>query len=1039
MSLPRKVAVALLVAVAATGCKKTFSGRLDPSEVGGPVARVVQQAPSDLPAAAATTSADALIGVAQRIVGEIGKLETSKDVTCWTTFRQLDAFISSKEYSQFATLAKVAAIKALVRAAWQKASAGGGVLTAARVHAALPVPQPGVGDDKRSQLAAFAKDKGLKAYQDYRTTSEHWRVLLAVLSDEIAAGSPSPLAVPDDTGLQALADVATGLGLLLLQRSGELALQERTPYIEAKAVKQAHAELAQRHGLTNDPLPAVERPYAEVVAQLAPLSRGLIDAKIAALHAYNRNTQDLVADLNRIAKVPLTADGAEALRLDLQSFAHFVVAGYEPMQADNFLSDGQFEETTLQRKAYVDAAHAESATLQLFPHLILPNGDMRLRFEPNPGRPDTKGLAARDGFVLDHEQNAMRDTAVHWLALRQVWEEKPFAIEPFGAEYLSEVLSMMATWSLRRAETLAQEAGKSQIDAEIVRQVRDPRYAMVLPGDHGEAGPTFTGADRAHKDKLLAGYPKVLFEDVTGPSGLPTAAPIVPEGRKPFDIHRVMGSGLAVGDVDGDGFPDLFMAGEGLGRLYLNRGKEAPGTFRDATAAWGIPGHLDDATQPLFVDREGDGDLDLLVLRAESPSLLLEQVAPGNFVDRAQELGFSTHRGAHTVTAFDADGDGDLDLYVGHYGSDAANRTRTATRNLPSLDGRNGTPHQLFRLGADGKYQDAASEMGLADTGWTLALGTFDADHDGDLDVVLANDFGRDGFYRNDGGRFVDVSGKNRTDDRGSGMNVSFSDVDGDGRLDLYVTNIDMFSKNIKVVYPHDESTIHNLDEKLARVFQYIAGNKLYRNTGIPGEPWPTLEQQAFEPGDRGWGWAGVFHDYENDGDEDLYLCNGWIEGSFADNQQNQFFLNDDKRFWLGPAGSPETFAGNSRAAVSADFDRDGDLDLVVNNFRQPMKLLRNVQATMNHFLALRLRMPGSKNTRAIGARVEVTADGLRAVRQVTAGGMYLGQDDDTLVIGIGRASKAEVAVTWPIGKPGETSKVGKHAVAAGTTVDLHP
>ncbi|MSP93098.1 MAG: CRTAC1 family protein [Myxococcales bacterium] len=954
------------------------------------------------------------------MLDEIGKLETTKDVTCWTTFRQMDAFISQKEYSHFATLAKVSATKALVRALWAKAAvaAGAAAVSADHVKAAAALPAPGTAE-RDSKLAAFASDKGLKAYQDYRTTSEHWRVLLAVLMDELQAGGASPLRSPDDKGLAELAEATTRLGLLLLRRAGEAAVDERTPFIEATAVQRAHDELRAKYDLRGPPLVHVERPYAEVAAQLAPLSRRLIEAKIAALHAYNRNTQDLVADMNRLANLPLDAPAVERMKQDLQSFAHFVAAGFEPMQADNFLADGQFAETALQRKAYIDAAHAENATLQLFPHLILPNGDLRLRFEPHPGRPGTAGLQGYDVHILDHEQNGVRDTAIHWLALQQVWTEKPFAMEPFAAEYLSEVLSMMATVWLRRAEALARAAGKASIGVEMMDAVRDPRFAMVLPRQDG-AAPVWTADVMARKAAVFAAAGPARFEDVTHQVGLPTAVPAVPEGRKGFDIHRVMGAGIALGDIDDDGFADLFLAGEGLGRLYRNRGKAGPGVFDDATLAWGITATgLDDATQPLFLDREGDGDLDLLVLRADGATLLYEQERAGHFIERAAELGLVTHRGAHTVTAFDSDRDGDLDLYVGCYGSDAANRTQTATRNLPSLDGRNGTPHQLFRLGDDGRYTESADVAGLADTGWTLALGTFDFDRDGDLDVVLANDFGRDGLYRNDAGVFKDVSGPTRTDDRGSGMNVSFTDADGDGRLDMYVTNIDMFSKNIKVVYPNDASTIHNLDERLARAFQYIAGNKLYRNPGDDkaSVPWPPIERAVFEPGDRGWAWAGVFFDWENDGDEDLYLTNGWIEGSFAADQRNQLFLQQDGRFWLAPADAAEAFAGNSRAAVAADFDGDGDVDLAVNSFRQPFRYLRNVQARGQHWIGLRLRMPGTRNPRAVGAFVEVTVAGRRQVRQVTCGGLYLGQDEGVVRVGIGAALEADVAVHWPDGR----------------------
>lgn len=1004
-------------------------------------------APNPHPAALAALKAKAhaaevrvdFDAMSRRVLDEIVRLETTKDVTCWTTFRQLDDFISSKQYSDFATQARITAAKALVRAAWAKASqvSPGPFVQAHDLLAVVPESAP-FEAERLPQLAAFASDKGLKAFRDYRTTSEHWRVVLAVLADEMQRDGDTPLEAPQgDAAWTALADVTTRLGLLLLQKSGQHAIDERTPFIEATAVQRAHAAIADKLGLRNQPRTAPLKPDADRQAAMAPLTKVLIEGKIKALHTFNRNSQDLTADLNRLSKVPVTADALAVWRNDLQSFAHFLVAGFDPMQADNFLADGQFAETALQRKAWIDYAHAENVTMQLFPHDFAPNGDMRLRFEPNPGFPDLqprpagKKRAGFDVLILDHEQNGMRDTAIHWLALEQVWKEKPFALEPFAAEYVSEVLSMMATWYLRRAEAIALELGKTTIDAEVAAKVRDRDYVMVRPETPEQA--TVWPPERWKvKAALLAQYPQARFEDVTAAAGLPVALPAEASASS-FDIHKVMGAGLATGDLDGDGFTDLFVGGEGLGRLYLNGGKAAPGRFKDVTAAWGVPVPLEDARGALMLDQDGDGDLDLLVLRSEHPALLLRQEG-GRFSDVAAQVGLKTHRGAHVATAFDADRDGDLDLYIGYYGSDAANRTQTATRNLPALDGRNGTPHQLFRLGKDGRYEDVATAAGVADVHWTLAQGTFDYDDDGDLDLFLANDFGEDVLFRNKGdGTFEDVARATRTDDRGSGMNVSFSDVNRDGKLDLYVSNIDMFSKNIKVIYPHDDSTIHNLDENLARVFQYLSGNKLYLNPGDPAgkKPFASEQLQRFEPGDRGWGWASVFFDYDLDGDEDLYLANGWIAGSFAADQHNQMFLMQDGYFYQAPeAGSAETFAGNSRSVAALDLEGDGDLDLVVNNFRQPPRVLRNVQAQKNRRLRLMLRQPGP-NTRAIGARVTVTAGGQRQVREVTCGGFYLGQGEGVETVGLGAAKDAEVSVRWPDGTVQALGKLpaGVHAV----------
>ncbi|MEO6419392.1 MAG: CRTAC1 family protein, partial [Polyangiaceae bacterium] len=315
--------------------------------------------------------------------------------------------------------------------------------------------------------------------------------------------------------------------------------------------------------------------------------------------------------------------------------------------------------------------------------------------------------------------------------------------------------------------------------------------------------------------------------------------------------------------------------------------------------------------------------------------------------------------------------------------------------------------------------------------GWTLATSTFDYDGDGDQDLFLANDFGADVFYQNNGdGTFKDVSGITETADRGSGMNVSVTDVNGDGFPDFYVANIDMFSKNIKIVFPNDLSTINNYDSNLQKSFQYLSGNKLFLNPGDPQGKKPFLADQGtrFEPGDRGWSWAAVFFDYENDGDEDMYLSTGWVEGSFAANQKKQMFLAEDGAYYLAPPASAEAFASNGRSAVAVDIDRDGDLDLVLTNYLQPPAIFENTQAMPNHAVQLRLRGK-APNTGAVGARVMLSANGKKQRREVSCGNGYLGQNDEVIYVGIGAAATAEAVVRWPSGKEQTVSDLKPGAV----------
>ncbi|MBK6916619.1 MAG: CRTAC1 family protein [Deltaproteobacteria bacterium] len=1049
---------------------------------------------------------------AAAIVAKIRELETSRDVTCWTSFRQLDNFIASKSYSNFATLTKIAAAKALAHGVWVAASqrAGGAAVTLAdvqavsKVDAALPAA-------KKDGLAQLPADLEAQHFKDYRTTSEHWRVLLSIAQDELLLADPrvKPLA-PD--AADELAVVATKLSLALLTESGEIATEARTPYIEADHVKRAFTNLVAKFEIPAVPPVTIEAAQLEAAKPaLLVLTRQLIDAKIEALQRFNKASGGLAGELNKISKIPVSEPGAARLREKLGHFADFMARGYEPMRADNYLADGNFADKPQDGLAYIDPTYVENATMQLFPYVMMPNGDVKLRFERRPGTIITADVEPADVVLLDHQMNAVRDTAIHWLVLQDLWAQQPFAMDPFAGEYLSELTSIVGTFWMRRAQTMARAGELPELGPELFEKVQDNRWAMVLPVEE-EQRDAWTPARQRAKEVALAPYGAALFADVSAAWGLPGAVAVTVEGaahaggavpdvgahsgkqvpaqgkdvgahsgqqvpaqgkdvgahsgtqvpaqgkdvgahsgqqvpaqgkdvgahsgadgaahagESGFDIQKVMGSGIAVGDVDGDGDSDLFLAGIGFGRLLLNDIGAGNRRFIDATAAWGITADMVDSHHAMFFDHDGDGDLDLLVVRGRNPSLLYDNQG-GKLVDVAATRGLATGPGAHVASAFDYDRDGDLDLYVGYYGSAACNRGACEGRNLPSVDGRNGSPNQLFRLDGE-RYTEVAAEAGVADEGWTLASGTFDYDGDGDVDLYLANDFGANPLFRNDGnGRFTDVALELGAADRGSGMNVSFSDLDRNGSFDVFVANIDMFSKTIKVVFPQDQSVV-NLTDGILRSFQYLSGNKLYLNlVGDDGvRRFEAQEGKWFEPGDRGWGWASVFFDYENDGDEDIYLANGWIPGSPAADQRNQMFVFDDHTFYLTPTAAPEAFEGNSRCAVSLDVDRDGDLDLVVNNFAQPPRLLENIQRGKH--AALRLELRGAdRNTRAVGAVVEVRSGKTVQRRQITAGLGYLGQDDEVVHVGLGRARTADVTVHWPDGTQSSHPRLATGAV----------
>jgi hypothetical protein len=370
----------------------------------------------------------------------------------------------------------------------------------------------------------------------------------------------------------------------------------------------------------------------------------------------------------------------------------------------------------------------------------------------------------------------------------------------------------------------------------------------------------------------------VLFEEATG---------AVFAGVKSFDeqlafslehfaarIERSLGmslighEGLALGDADGDGLDDLYICQPGglPNRLYL---RASDGTLRDVSREAGVD-FLDASRGALFVDLDNDGDQDLVV-DVDPRLLVLENTGGARFVERARlEVSSTT-----SISAADYDADGDLDLYCcGYILPDQAHVTP-----LPYHDANNGRPNTLLRndLGPDGwNFVDATAESGLDHNNrrFSFAASWEDFDDDGDLDLYVANDFGRNNLYRNDGGRFRDIAEQAGVEDMAAGMGVSWGDYDRDGKLDLYVSN--MFSSaGERVTY--QRRFLDGVSEATLGGFKrHARGNSLFRNLG--GGAFEDVSERAGVTMGR-WAWGAIFAEFDNDGWPDVFVPNGFVTG----------------------------------------------------------------------------------------------------------------------------------------------------------------
>ena len=538
----------------------------------------------------------------------------------------------------------------------------------------------------------------------------------------------------------------------------------------------------------------------------------------------------------------------------------------------------------------------------------------------------------------------------------------------------------------------------------------------------------------AFKDQLLRGIPywRARLDPACG-----------------IDVYG--SNGIAVGDIDNDGFDEFYVCQPGgLPNRLFKFGRN--GTVSDITKAWGLD-LLDDTSCALFLDLRNTGRQDLVVLRSSGPLLYLNEGS--HYRLRTDAFRFATvPTGGFTgMAAADFDRDGRLDLYLccyAYFHSEAQ-----YPYPYPYHDAQNGPPNFLFRnnLNANGSgvFEDCTAATGMNDNNNRFSFAPAWCDYNGDgwPDLYVANDFGRKNLYLNDNGHFSDVAGQSGVEDIGPGMSASWFDYDHDGKPDLYVANM-WTDAGQRVIRENNFLPSQKAPEAYR---SHTMGNSLFRNRG-DGTFEDTTAQQNVAFGR--WAWASGGHDLDIDGNPEIYVTCGMLTNK-SDIDLNSFFwrqvvacspvnasrsssyetgwnainqfLREDyswnghepnvlhvrrgDRYFDFSGVSGLDFADDSRAFAITDFDGDGRPDIILKSRLGPqIRLLQNNCAASNKSIAFRLR--GTKSNRdAIGARIQVN----QQTKWLEGGSGFLSQHSKTLIFGLGSEEIAsKVRVTFPSG-----------------------
>jgi len=509
----------------------------------------------------------------------------------------------------------------------------------------------------------------------------------------------------------------------------------------------------------------------------------------------------------------------------------------------------------------------------------------------------------------------------------------------------------------------------------------------------------------------------IEFVDITKSAGINWPIRTLAAGFE--NLIDTMGGGGGFIDYNGDGLLDIYLVCytqtpqadrtvKLRDALYRNNGD---GTFTDVTESAGIANSMQGMGMAVG-DYDNDGWPDIFITGYKA-SKLYHNNANATFTDVTSRAGVNDKLWGASAAFFDYDNDGYLDLFVCNY-------LQVPTANIPCnlIENRpychigrfKGSPSMLFHNNRDGTFTDVSRKAGIANQeGKGLGVIAFDYNNDGWMDIFQANDADPNFLFRNNGnGTFSELALRAQValDPDGNargGMGVDAEDVDQDGLLDIFVTN---FSGQTNAFFHNDGSdsfTETTMEMGLGRI-------------SIPMS-----------------GFGSRFLDYDNDGLVDLFVLNGHpfepIQKVFPETTYAEppfLFENTGKDFRDVAAEHGTALRRNypGRGLAIADFDNDGDSDLLLINVSQPPALLRNDRGNRNNWLGIKL--VGTKSNRdAIGARVTIQSGPMRRWKQLLGGTSYFSASDQRLLFGLGPNERLDsIEVKWPSGQTGTLKNI---------------
>jgi hypothetical protein len=514
-------------------------------------------------------------------------------------------------------------------------------------------------------------------------------------------------------------------------------------------------------------------------------------------------------------------------------------------------------------------------------------------------------------------------------------------------------------------------------------------------------------------------------------------------------LYYYYGGGVALGDINNDGLVDIyFTSNQGKNKLYLNKGGNK---FEDISIKAGVEGESDWKTGSIMADVNGDGYLDIYVCAVvgingfEGHNVLFINNKDNTFTERAAEYGLDLDNYSSSSAFLDYDGDGDLDMYLlNHAIHSEASYGKADIRNKRNYE--NGD--KLFR-NDNGKFVDVSEQAGIfgGANGYGLGIAISDFNLDGNPDIYVCNDFHEDDYYylNNGDGTFTESLKNYFGHTSRFSMGVDVADINHDGFPDIMT--LDMLPEDEKVLKSSagddNPQMLKIRTEKLGYHYQYTR-NMLQINQG--GKHFTeTALLSGIAVSD--WSWSSLFADYDQDGEQDIFICNG-IPKRPNDLDYIKYFSNDNVKTKLNttklldkqalkkmPKGNVTNYIFQgakdlqfknksnewiendsiiSNGGAYADLDNDGDLDIVTNNLNSVASIYINKTDNKANYLKLKLRF-GGKNTFGIGSKVISYVKGKKQFKEIQTTRGFQSSSEPIIHFGYGKIKQVDsIQVIWP-------------------------